>query len=489
MTVEFTDQPDPGVGLSQLPRSDSRVYKHALKVALLFEEMYRGQYIHAGDTLGWHRWVGTHWEPCDARPLKRELKELIRKKWMDALEDPSLKSALEAAQKGGGVMSVLGWVAALESIAVEPADLDADPYLLNTPSGTLDLRTMEVRKHNPSDRITNVTMGAHDDHDPRPDHSDIPLWAKQAPTFAKFIETALPDLATRQFVQRYCGQALLGRVLENKLLIAQGPAGTGKSTFGKTIQHMLGTYAIEAEPDLLLARQGAHTTGQTDLRGKRFVTTSETEENVRMNSATMKRLTGGDNLRARRMHKDNVQWKPSHTLYMGTNHFPEVSGNDSGVWRRVRVVKFLHVIPEEQQDKRFDDQLQLEANGVLRWALDGWIDYQANGEQLGLPESVKEATDKYREDSDAFGQFLDAFYVQEPYDPNTKTPKETQKSVRQAYAAHMGVTEKEVKSHAFADLMEARGFVRVPGTGNVACFGGLRRKTEQEAWETRAEGN
>jgi putative DNA primase/helicase len=42
------------------------------------------------------------------------------------------------------------------SISILPEDLDSDPWLLNVVSGTLDLRTVTVKKHEKSDLITKL---------------------------------------------------------------------------------------------------------------------------------------------------------------------------------------------------------------------------------------------------------------------------------------------------------------------------------------------
>ena len=47
-------------------------------------------------------------------------------------------------------------------IVVTPDDLDADPFLLNCANGTLDLRTGELRGHDPADLLTKMTGAAYE---------------------------------------------------------------------------------------------------------------------------------------------------------------------------------------------------------------------------------------------------------------------------------------------------------------------------------------
>jgi putative DNA primase/helicase len=132
---------------------------------------------------------------------------------------------------------------------------------------------------------------------------------------------------------------------------------------------------------------------------------SESDKDRRLAEATMKRLTGGDEIKARPMCQDFVRFTPSHTPILVTNHLPKVSGDDPALWGRVRVVPFNVVIPEPDRDPQLPEQLQLEADAVQSWAVAGYRDYV---ERSGLadPPAVRAATDNYQRDSDAIRRFL-----------------------------------------------------------------------------------
>ena len=119
----------------------------------------------------------------------------------------------------------------------------------------------------------------------------------------------------------------------------------------------------------------------------------------------MKRLTGGDAIRARRMRQDFVEFTPSHTPFLITNHLPKVSGDDPAIWRRLLVVVFGVVIPAEEQNPHLGEQLELEADGILTWTIAGYRDYCTRG--LDAPASVVKATDNYQRASDAVRRFVD----------------------------------------------------------------------------------
>lgn len=266
-----------------------------------------------------------------------------------------------------------------------------------------------------------------------------------------FLKRVLPDNDVRGFVQRLVGVGLLGEVREHVLPILTGVGANGKSVFDKAIRYTLGDYAATAEPDLFMHRDGAHPTGEMDLRGVRWAVVSESDKDRRLAEATMKRLTGGDTIRARRMRQDFVEFSPSHTPLLITNHLPKVSGDDEAVWRRLRVVPFSVVIPPEEQDRHLDARLQAEADGILSWAIEGYGEYVERG--LDEPASVREATDSYHRSSDAVGRFITDQCITGP------AVKATTSQLHDAFAKWQVVDGCEALSlRAFGQTLDKRGF-------------------------------
>lgn len=350
-------------------------------------------YVHQ---LGWHHWTGTHWAADDTGHAQRAVYALLKALWPFAFggsdEAKQLAAAISRCETAGGVSGILTLGQSLPVFAASVADIDADHYLLNVANGTLDLHTCELRPHRPADRITKVCRGSY-----LPD-ARSELWEA-------FLGKVLPDDEVRGFVQRLVGVGLVGRVLEHVLPIFTGTGANGKGAFDRALRYTLGDYAITVEPELFMHREGAHPTGEMDLRGVRWASVSESDKDRRLAEATMKRLTGGDTIRARRMRMDFVEFDPSHTALLITNHLPRVSGDDPAVWRRIRVVPFDVVIPAEEQDQDLDERLQLQADAILTWAVEGWSQYLDRG--LDAPAAVTVATDQYQRDSHAIKRFVD----------------------------------------------------------------------------------
>lgn len=349
----------------------------------------RLMYVHG---MGWYAYDGARWVE-DTGEGQRAVLHLLRMGWHTARSDRDMERDVRACESAAGIAGVLSIASALTAFSTTVADLDADPFLLNTANGTLDLRTFELREHDPADRLTKVTTGAY--------RADV-----DGGVWGGFLASVLPDDDERAYLQRVIGQALYGRVTEHLFPVLIGKGANGKSTMYDAVCKALGDYATVIDPSLLMASEKGRSPGPElmELLGARLVVGSETEEGRKLDEPTMKRLTGGDPLTARRLYREPVTWIPSHQIVYVTNHRPEVKGNDPAVWRRIRVVPFEVVVPEDQRDPGLPERLELHADAILAWAVAGYVDYRAGG--MREPATVVQATGDYQADSDAVARFI-----------------------------------------------------------------------------------
>jgi putative DNA primase/helicase len=155
----------------------------------------------------------------------------------------------------------------------------------------------------------------------------------------------------------------------------------------------------------LLARGEVHTTGIADLQGARLVVSSEIDEGRRLAEATVKQLTGGDKIKARFMRQDFFEFEPTHKLFIAANHRPIIRGTDHAIWRRIRLIPFDVVIPEDERDATLPSRLKRELPGVLNWAVQGCRRWLEHG--LSTPDEVLVATANYRDEMDVLGAFME----------------------------------------------------------------------------------
>lgn len=382
------------------PSSDGEQHRGQLRMAYRLAGAYHGRLMHVHG-MGWMAWDGTHWIE-DTGQAARAVHDVLRIALAGALGDHDLQADVRKCESASGVAGVLELAAPLDGIAVTVDQLDADPYLLNTASGTLDLHTMMTRPHDPADHLTRITRAAWEpeDHDGE---------------WTTFLAAVLPDPDVRGYLQRFIGMSLLGRVRDHVITIATGTGRNGKSTFTRALLHALGDYGHTAERDLFADRRSnpnGASPALLGLRGRRLAVVSETEAGQRLAPALLKQLTGGDPITARPLYGRPVTFEPSHASLMVTNHLPRLPADDPAVWRRVRVVPFDVVIPDGEEDHQLPERLEAEADAVLRWAVAGLRDYLTGG--LSEPDAVRAATAAYEREQDDVARWIDAMCVTGP---------------------------------------------------------------------------
>lgn len=444
-------------------RNGVEQHRGQTRFAYRLTQQYGARLLHV-HAVGWHAWDGTRWAKDENGEALRAVHRVLRRAWKEALGDKDLTKEVLACQSAGAQQGILTIAAALHPFAATVSDLDQDPYALNVANGTLDLRTGVLRPHDPDDRTTKVCRAAY-----HRDERGSGLWEA-------FLARVLPDSDVRAFVQRVLGVALIGAVREHVLPIWTGTGANGKGVTYGALLHALGDYAAAAEPDLFMAREGAHPTGQMDLRGRRFVVVSESDKDRRLAEATMKRLTGGDKIKARAMRQDFVEFAPSHLAVLVTNHLPKVAGDDDAIWRRMRVVPFAVVIPEADRDPHLGDRLELEADAILAWAVAGLTDYRDRGDRLDEPASVLAATASYRHDSDALARFVAEECIVAP------ALSVTVKVLRErweGFCRREGVEPGTAK--AFGQALDRRGLAPADSSGGARVRRGIGLRPDEDS--------
>ena len=263
--------------------------------------------------------------------------------------------------------------------------------LLNTTAGVVDLRDGQLRSHFPTDLMTKSTSV---------------LAAGACPLWLKFLaEITHGNQALVEYLRRVCGYALTGLTTEHALFFAFGTGANGKSVFLSTLAGVLGDYHRTAPIETFVASTGdRHPTELAGLRGARLVTATETEEGRRWAESKIKALTGGDRIAARFMRQDFFEFDPQFKLMIAGNHKPGLRAVDESIRRRFHLIPFAVTIPPEDRDTRLVDKLRDEWPGILAWAIEGCLRWQESG--LGVPESVRGATDDYLTAEDSVAAWL-----------------------------------------------------------------------------------
>lgn len=273
--------------------------------------------------------------------------------------------------------------------------LDKQGNLLNTPDGTVDLYTGELRKHDPKDYCTKITGTGFSEE------------GKEI--FEQFLKViTCHDNELQDYLQMIAGRSAVGKVYEENLVIAYGNGKNGKSTFFNLISKVMGTYSGHLSSETLLSHPTKNKSPEyAELRGKRLVTVSELDEDKFLDTAIMKKICSTDEMYAEKKYKAPFSFTPSHTIILCTNHLPRVNMSDSGTWRRLLVVPFNAVIKDSEEHKNYTEYLFENAGGaVLAWLIEGAKKFLASGGRIELPEVVKKATEEFREENDWLNNYI-----------------------------------------------------------------------------------
>lgn len=359
-----------------------------------------GEDLRQVSNIGWHCWTGRRFLFDDSGEVERRMKETVRAIYTEGIGTPdrderkkliSHALASEAAYK---LRAAVTLAETEREVVVKPSDLDQNGDLLNVSNGTLDLRTPELREHQREDLITKL---APVEYDP----------TATAPNFCNFLDRIFQgNVDLIGFVRRSIGYFLTGDTSEQCFFIWYGTGANGKSTLLRIVRALLGDYCRHTDAETLLIKRNSTVSNDlARLKGARLVTASESEQGRRLAESLIKQMTGGEPLSVRFLHREYFEFVPTFKVVLVTNHKPVIRGGEHAIWRRVHLVPFEEEIPEPEQDHNLAEQIiEDELSGVLNFALHGLEEQREVG--LKVPEKVRQATFKYRQELDVLGAFL-----------------------------------------------------------------------------------
>lgn len=415
----------------------------------------------------WAAWDGSRWALDDdlAQRWAMGVADALRARAEEMREEGAdEKSVAALARFGigsgniGKVRSMLDAAKAMKGMSKPADEWDADPTLLVTRSGTVELRADGARSR-PSQRDDYATRTTDVAYDP----------AAIAPTWERFLATALPEVRVRADLQKLAGYTLLGENRERRLVFLMGPSSTGKSTFIEIFARALGGYATDYS--LSLFREKPGDSPRPDLMRvlpSRLIYATEASSDQRLHADALKRMTGGDRISARGMHSDDfVSRVPAFTPWVVSNQAPTVEGADPALFRRIFAVPFENVIPVGEEDVGLRDRSLRELPGILAWAVAGWDAYRATGLN-DMAEGTVEATMSLREKLSSFDRFLKDC-TESGADYEARFGELFERYVSWAEAERLPLGDR-LTSNAFAARLDERDYgtrrLRIPGHGD-----------------------
>jgi P4 family phage/plasmid primase-like protien len=385
-------------------------------------ERYGEALMYVGELESWFSWTGNYWEKHSSNSTIRMLAQsTISALHLEATALPANadKGALDAhaafmkfcanSQKSAMISGMVAAAQAMDEMLVPVGELDKHAHLFGVANGAVDLRTGALVPPNLDDHIT-VASEVEYDID-----AEAPLWR------ATIADVFCGDMELAAFFQRVCGYAMLGDPKDDIIVIPFGNGANGKSTVIGAVRSVFGHHARTASSATFLA-SGAEGGGSPGgcredvlrLRGSRFVYVTEPDAGSVLKEGLIKSMTGGEAMPARGVHaKATVEVQPTWVTFMPTNHRPTIKGEDHAIWRRIMPIPFLRNFDKDVdaiKDVNRAARLEAESAGILRWCVEGALEYQRVG--LKVPEAVRAAKQSYRDDMDVMRDWLDEYCVE-----------------------------------------------------------------------------
>lgn len=415
------------------------------------------RYCH--DWQKWLCWDGRRWAIDQNETVVRCAKDTVISMYQEATKEGNgskYSLAADHALRSAGEHKLRAMVKLARSepdISISARSLDADPWMLNTLDGPVDLKTGKLRRLSADDFPTKLAPVRYDAE------AKCLLWET-------FLDRILGgDAALISFVQRALGYTLTGSTREQVLFFLYGTGANGKSTFLDVVRTLLGDYAKTATLDTFIQKQRAGASNDiARLAGARLVTAQEVQGGARLDEALVKQLTGGDAVAARFLYAEHFEFKPTCKFFLAANHKPIIQNTDHAIWRRIRLIPFAVTIPAAEQDRDLVAKLKEELPGIFAWAVRGCLEWQEKG--LGEPPAVTKATDDYRDESD----FLRVFLRERCFDnPSAKTASAALYSTYVEWAKRN--EDRSVSQHAFGRALSERGYAKTKTSGLIHWVG------------------
>lgn len=378
------------------------------RVALDFVECHRGQLAYVTDWNQWMGWDGKIWKLDESCAIERLAltfcMEFAAKLHSESKEAKQFKSNyphdkaerfIQHIQSRKGMESVV--LTARGHASIKSDRIDAKPMLVALRNGVFDFTTNELRAHRASDLLTEMLP-----YEYKP--------SAQAPRWKAFLNRIFANNeALILWLQRALGYSLTGATGEKCLFVLLGESGNnGKTTLLEVVRHLVNGYGMVLPmSSLLVKKQETIPADIARLKGKRFALAAESNVDARFDEATLKRLTGGDTITARRLYREYFEFTPTHKLWLACNHAPEILGVEDAIWKRIKLIPCNVHIPDHEIDPNLKQKLvEEEGEGILNWLIEGAELWAIDGFGGKDPVALVKSVEDYSTECDTVGNFL-----------------------------------------------------------------------------------
>ncbi|MGD0581204.1 MAG: phage/plasmid primase, P4 family [Bryobacteraceae bacterium] len=404
LSLAPTPNQAPSVEKNESDFSDFRYGQTDLGLSERFIRQHGEDLRYCVEMAMWLKWNGTRWEPDKLKQVHQLAKKTAKALYFELAAEPDeekrkqLFKFIQKSESERSLNAVVNLARTDPRIAVSISAFDTQPHLLNCKNCTIDLRTGELLPHRREDLLSKQCPTIFDPN-------------AKSEVWERFLnDCTRGDKELQGFLQRAVGYTLYGDPREQIMFLVHGPAATGKSTFTAAVMAVMADYAMTTDFTTFVKKDrisNGPSDAIADLAGARLVASVEVEDGAQLAQSLVKTLTGGDMVRARHLYQSSFEFRPQFALWVVCNQAPVISQDDA-IWRRLLRLPFENVIPKDKRNKNLRNLLtdpQTVGPAILKWAVDGCVEWYRNG--LQVPDTVQQATDAYKQESNPLANFVD----------------------------------------------------------------------------------
>ena len=406
-------------------------------IALVLYHYFKEKYICTSITnKKWYTFRNHKWECDNGQSLRLNISTELYKLYMRKLEGlfDELKKCEEEDAKElltkniknlGSMMNKLKKTTDKNNIMRESMELfydskfirlmDSNKYLMCFSNGVVDFKKKEFRNGLPQDYITKSTNIPYLEND---------MNTESLSQINEFMKQLFPEPTVCKYMWEHLSSSLIGANINQTFNIYCGSGSNGKSILADLMSLSLGDYKGTVPISLVTEKRnkiGGTSSEVIQLKGIRYAVMQEPSKDSKVDEGVMKELTGGDPIQARALYSESEIFEPQFNLVVCTNNLPEITSNDDGTWRRIRVVPFISKFIDDtdkyldktihifKKDKALKDKLPLWAPVFITKLVE--IAYKNCG-MVEDCEIVLSTSNKYREEQDIISAFISQMIVE-----------------------------------------------------------------------------
>lgn len=364
-----------------------------------------GRYIrYVTEEKAWRTWNGIYWEQdLNGARVSQCFEAMTEKMYAEAhamADDDPMKKGYTAhvrRLRDSGRSAIMSLIASWTSCSA--SEFDANPQYLNLLNGVYDVVADQFIDHDPKYMLTKVANFSYDPEE-------------KAPKSEAFLAELLPSEQMREFTMQALAYSLTGEADRKALFILQGIPNSGKTQITEMAATLFGDYAVSVSPGTFTKRREHGPNPELhNMRGARFVYTSETSYEIQLDEELVKRVTGKDTMSTRTLYERPQQWVPQCTVWIATNNLPRFGSDSDAMWKRVKTVRFVNEFTDDGSSGHLAQPnigrtlAAEESAGLFNLLLKALRRYRAAG-KLAEPPELKESVAAHREETDPLLQWL-----------------------------------------------------------------------------------